>query len=107
MDEETAAFLFMQETEECEADAIDEEFNTHLGAALLITGADVGRLLCNERRNPTRNYLCRPQLQPNPRTGTAWQVLFNSENDHAYITTMGFNVDTFELIIQAGFAERW
>ena len=41
MDEETAAFLFMQESEECEADAADEEFNTHL-AAVLITGADVG-----------------------------------------------------------------
>ena len=35
MDEETAAFLFMEETEECEADAVDEEeFNTHLATAL-------------------------------------------------------------------------
>jgi len=107
MDEETAAFLLMQETMECEADAADEEFDAHLAAALLITGADVGRLLCNERRNPTRNYLCRPQLLPNPRTDTAWQVLFNSRNDRAYITTMGFNVETFELIVQSGFGERW
>jgi len=48
MDEETAAFLLMQETMECEADAADEEFDAHLAAALLITGADVGRLLRNE-----------------------------------------------------------
>ena len=40
MDEETAAFLLMQETEECEA--ANEEFNTHFAALLLITGADVG-----------------------------------------------------------------
>ena len=46
--------------------AIDEEFNTHLTAALLIAGVDVGRLLRNDWRNPTRNYLCRPQLQPSP-----------------------------------------
>ena len=81
MDEETAAaFLLMQETEACESDTINEEFNTHLTAALLMTGANIGRLLRNERRNTTRNYLCRPQLQPNPRTGTAWQVLFNSQH---------------------------
>ncbi|KAF8799740.1 hypothetical protein BYT27DRAFT_7227722 [Phlegmacium glaucopus] len=79
MDEETAAFLFMQETEECEADAADQEFNVHLAAA----------------------------LQPNPQTDTAWQVLFNSQNDCAYITTMGFNVETFELIVQSGFGEHW
>ena len=88
MDEETAAaFLLMQKTdsEACEADTINEEFNTHLTAALLITGANIGRLLRNERRNTTRNYLCRPQLQPNPRTGMAWQVLSNSQNDRAYI----------------------
>ena len=49
MDEETAAFLFMQETKECKADAANEEFNTHLAVALLITGADVGRLLLHEQ----------------------------------------------------------
>jgi len=47
--------------------------------------------------NQTRNYLCRPQLQPDPRNNTPWQVLFNSRNDRAFITTMGFDVETFEL----------
>ena len=61
----------MQETEACEADTVNEEFNT---AALLITGANIGRLLRNEQRNTTQNYLCRPQLQPKPRTGTACVV---------------------------------
>ena len=53
IDEETATFLLMQETKECEADAADEEFDAHLAAVLLVTGADVGRLLRNEWRNPT------------------------------------------------------
>ena len=38
MDEETVvAFLLMQETEVCKADTVNEESNTHLTAALLIT----------------------------------------------------------------------
>lgn len=107
MDEDIAAFLFVQLIEECDDDAADEELDAHLVTALLIAGADLGRILRSERRNPTQNYLCRPQLQPNPRIDTAWQVLFNSRNDRAYITTMGFNVETFELIVQSGFGERW
>ena len=42
VDEGIAAFLFMQETVGCEAEAADEKFDAHLAAALLITRADVG-----------------------------------------------------------------
>jgi hypothetical protein len=40
MDANMAAFLFMQEAEEIEADIIDDKlYNTQLSAALLIAGA--------------------------------------------------------------------
>jgi len=64
---DAVAFQFMQEAED-EEDAIEADmYNTQLSAALLITGAEASRDLRIERRNQTRNYLCRPQLQPNPR----------------------------------------
>ena len=31
-------------------------------------------------------------LLPDPRTDTPWQVLYHSQNDHGFITTMGFDV---------------
>ena len=49
MDDVTAAFMLMQEAEECDADTFNEEFNTHLTAAIFITGANVGQLLHKER----------------------------------------------------------
>lgn len=59
------------------------------------------------QRNQTRNYLCHPQLLPNSCIGTPWQALFQSLNDHAYITTMGFNVETFNYVVTSGFGSRW
>jgi len=78
---DAVAFQFIQEAED-EEDAIEADmYNTQLSAALLITGAEASRDLRKvERRNQTRNYLCRPQLQPNPRHNTPWQALFNSRN---------------------------
>jgi len=108
MDANMATFLFMQEAEELEADIIDDElYNTQLSAALLIAGAQEAQILRSERRNKTPSYLCRPQLQPNPRVDTPWQVLFSSKNDRAFITTMGFDVATFGLIVMSGFGDRW
>jgi len=48
-----------------------------------------------------------PSSAPAKPSDTAWKVLFNSQNNRAYITTMGFNVETVELIVQSGFGERW
>ena len=76
-------------------------------AALLITAAETARLFRNEKRHPSRNYLTRLDLPPNPRFGTAWTHLFDSQNDHVFITTMGFDVRTFNFIIDSGFGERW
>jgi hypothetical protein len=63
----------------------------------------------NERRQPHRLYLCRAELLPNPRIGTPWQRLWDSQEDRAFITTMGFNVATFRLLLEGPgrFGERW
>ncbi|KAF8236270.1 hypothetical protein L208DRAFT_1391077 [Tricholoma matsutake] len=76
-------------------------------AALLVTAAEVSRLFRNEQRRPTRNYLTRPDLPPNPHFGTAWKHVFESQNDRAFITTMGFDVETFNFMINSGFRELW
>jgi hypothetical protein len=102
-----AIFQLMQEAEDLE-DAVEADlYNTQLSAALLIMGAEESRVPRSERRNQTRNYLCRPQLQPDPRNNTPWQALFNSRNNRAFITTMGFDVETFELIVRSGFGALW
>ncbi|KAG0695299.1 hypothetical protein DFH29DRAFT_1072537 [Suillus ampliporus] len=46
-------------------------------------------------------------LLPNPRMSTPWQALFASQNDRAFITTMGFEVETFAFILTSGFAKHW
>lgn len=77
-------------------------------AALLVLGAEHAHSARLNQRANTRFYLCRPELVPNPRFATPWQYLYESCNDRAYITTMGFDVQTFEwLLDEAGFAERW
>jgi len=63
--------------------------------------------LRRRRRSTTRRYLTWLNLLPNPRTGTAWQKLYASRSDRAYITTMGLDVSTFNAVLQAGFAGRW
>ncbi|KAJ6494517.1 hypothetical protein C8R45DRAFT_927697 [Mycena sanguinolenta] len=43
-------------------------------------------------------------LLRDPREGTARQVLYRRQNNRAYITTMSFDVATFHVILEAGFA---
>jgi hypothetical protein len=38
---------------------------------------------------------------------TPWQILLASQNDRAFITTMGFDVATFDYIIYSGFGHLW
>ncbi|KAI6104253.1 hypothetical protein F5141DRAFT_1007161 [Pisolithus sp. B1] len=52
-------------------------------------------------------YLCHLQLLPNPHLNTPWQILFNSQNDWAFITTMGTDVESLDHILAAGFAIAW
>jgi len=71
----------------------DKEDITML-AATLVAGAELARLDHIKTRNPGRLYLCRTQLLPNPHCNTPWQLLYESQNDRAFITTMGRLVAT-------------
>ena len=42
-----------------------------------------------------------------PRQNTPWQVLYDSRDDCAFITTMGINCATFDDILDSGFREHW
>jgi hypothetical protein len=63
----------------------------------------------NCQRRERRRYLCQKELCPNPRAGTPWQQLWQSQEDRAFITTMGFDVTTFRFVLEGpgGFGEHW
>ncbi|KAJ8503054.1 hypothetical protein ONZ45_g11200 [Pleurotus djamor] len=77
--------------------------------ATIVAGALIAHSNRVRDRNPSRLYLCRPQLLPNPRVDTPWQRLYASQDDRAFITTMGVDVATFDLLLNGPghFAERW
>ena len=108
MDEpETTHFLMQMEIED---EVVQDELDNGSAAAaavIMVLGAEEASRLRAERRKPSRLYLCRPHLLPNPRIDTPWQWLYHSQDDRAYITTMGFDTATFELIISSGFGQRW
>jgi hypothetical protein len=101
------SFLYHQ-LQDIEEDGIeDEPVMAGTAMAVMVLGAIEMHRLRTERRKPSRLYLCRPQLARNPRGATAWQILYRSRNDRAYITTMGFDVATFDRILEAGFGVAW
>lgn len=53
------------------------------------------------------NYLTRPELLPSPREESAWLAVYRSRENRAYINTMGIDVNTFDFLLQAGFAHAW
>ncbi|KAG2079011.1 hypothetical protein BDR04DRAFT_1146702 [Suillus decipiens] len=76
-------------------------------AATLLAGIELARLDRIETHNPRQLYLCRAQLLPDPHCNTPWQLLYESQNDCAFITTMGIDTQTFELILTSSFASQW
>lgn len=44
---------------------------------------------------------------PNPCINTPWQILYDSQDDWAFIMTMGFNMKTFRYILTSGFPASW
>ncbi|KAI8981129.1 hypothetical protein BD414DRAFT_90259 [Trametes punicea] len=76
-------------------------------AGTLLLGVQDFQHRRSENRNPSRRYLRRPQLLSNPRRNTPWQVLYESRDDRAYITTMGIDCATFDYVLHNGFAQRW
>ncbi|KAF8578723.1 hypothetical protein K439DRAFT_1648714 [Ramaria rubella] len=56
--------------------------------------------------NPARFYLTCLDL-PLPRGDTSWQHMLAAGNDCAFITMMGYDVDTFDFILESGFRTLW
>jgi len=54
-----------------------------------------------------RAYLTRTALCPNPRINTPWQFLYHSQDNRAFINTMGVDCTVFQYILDAGFEELW
>ncbi|KAA1080360.1 hypothetical protein PGT21_004077 [Puccinia graminis f. sp. tritici] len=52
-----------------------------------------------------RTYLTRGDLPGNPMSDSAWAYMFSSQNDRAFITTMGVDVATFNTLLKP-FADR-
>ena len=77
--------------------------------AVMLTGVLMTREAQNERHHEHWLYLCWGELLPDPRFATPWQKLWESQQDRAFITTMGFNVATFQLLLEGPgrFGERW
>ncbi|KAJ6503848.1 hypothetical protein C8R45DRAFT_572915 [Mycena sanguinolenta] len=92
--------------DEEEEDEMDWELST-TAVAGIVAGVLIARQRRTERRHERRLYLTRPQLLPNPRHDTPWQVLYASNSDRAFITTMGFDTQTFHNILEAGFGDTW
>jgi hypothetical protein len=63
--------------------------------------------LLNNRARRRRNYLTRRDLCPNPRINTPWTALLNSEQDRAFILTVGLDRAAFNFILDKGFAQLW
>ncbi len=101
--------MHSNECDEWSEEDEDEELDdlALVAATASVLGAEEARLTRAERRKPSRRYLRRPQLLPNPRYNTPWQVLLASRDDRAFITTMGLDCATFDYILSNGFAERW
>lgn len=92
-------------------DHADEDIFLAQAAAVIILLAGIiqAKQRKIQQRNPSRLYLCRAQLLPDPRANTPWQKLWESQDDRAFITTMGIDVATFRLLLEGpnGFGESW
>lgn len=97
--------MLEEQEEQWEEEDLVEQAAGLLG--LMRIGAEEARKLHAEQRLAHRMYLTRPDLLPNPQVDTPWQVLYNRKNDRAFITTMGLNVASFELILSRGFSDHW
>jgi hypothetical protein len=96
-------FLHQQLENIADEETEDQQQLVGLATAIMLFGAIEAHRLCDEQQKPSRLYLCQPQLLPNPRITAPWQVLYGTKNNRTYITTMGFDVYTFNHILAAGF----
>ena len=75
---------------EQQGDEFEDELLACVG--LVCYGLEEARHNSVLRRSSQRLHLTRPDLLPDPRNDTPWQALYHSQNDRAFITTMGFDV---------------
>ena len=101
--------MFWDELENLEDEEEELEEAAVAWVASMLTGVLMTREAQNERRREHRLYLRRGELLPDPRIATPWQRLWESQQDRAFITTMGFNIATFRLLLEGPgrFGERW
>ena len=78
----------------------EEEEERRLLTAFVLTGIEENQKHKSEIRNKTRLYLTRPDLLPDPCNDTPWTTLYNRREPRAFITTMGFNPDSFDYILR-------
>lgn len=107
MDEYTHLLQAMEMDEEDDDDDDLLFMQATAVAMVMFVGAEESRRLRAERRQPNRLYLCRSELMPFPRLDSAWQRLYCSRVNRAYITTMGIDVPTFDIILESGFRQCW
>ncbi|KAN0137257.1 hypothetical protein V8E53_004967 [Lactarius tabidus] len=90
-------------------DIYEDEDAAALALFTVTSSISAAREARNVRRQSHRLSLCRAELLPNPRIGTPWQRLRDSQEDRPFITTMGFDVATFRLLLEGpgSFGERW
>lgn len=78
--------------------------------ALYVIQRHLSKNTGNQRQRKRRvrgNYLTRPELLPSPREESAWLAVYWSQEDRAFINTMGIDVKTFDFLLEAGFQHAW
>jgi hypothetical protein len=77
------------------------------GAVVLLICGILGNRYRIKRLNYRRSHLVRANLMPNPRDDSPWKALYQSHDDHAFITTMSMDTRTFEYLLDRGFRDAW
>jgi hypothetical protein len=76
----------------------DEKESALAAAGIVVYLEQAVQGILGARRARRRHYLVRADLLPNHRRQPPWQVLYEHQNDSAFITTMGFDTSTQTLI---------
>ncbi|RXW18828.1 hypothetical protein EST38_g7036 [Candolleomyces aberdarensis] len=101
-----AQSLLLEELEE-EEDDEEDLLSLAAVAGTMVYGSEEARERRNEAQRDRQQYLMRSDLLPDPQRATPWLAVHDSWNNRAYITTMGFDVATFEHILESDFASKW
>ena len=67
----------------------------------------IHQCLAERQKRRNRFYLTRSNLNPSSRSATAWEYLYESKDDRAFILTMGVGVSVFQQLLNSGFEAAW